>query len=125
MESKEIICGRCGQAAFLLRNPVYEGFSKIGDELSCSACGAVFASSAEYEVKQQQVIQVFTEEDRSEEIHVFKEDEYKCMCRYCRYYVVNPFMQWCSAHKKEVQATDSCSRFESIPEKQTPPTELF
>lgn len=108
----EIICSQCGAEAFLCREPVYEGFTKTGETLSCSACGAVFESEEEVPYKEKEAAPViFTDADRSEKVEVFDEGENRRLCRYCAEYVVNPFMQFCSRHKKEVQATDSCDDF--------------
>ena len=113
MSEVEIVCSACGQEAFLSRESVYEGFSKVGEELSCSACGFVFSSEEEVPFKKKKAAPViFTEADRSEKVEVFEEGEAGNLCRYCASYVVNPFVQFCSHHKKEVQATDSCSDFE-------------
>ena len=43
-KSLEIRCPSCNQDTLLLREPVYEGFTKTGETLACSACGLVFAS---------------------------------------------------------------------------------
>ena len=61
--------------------------------------------------------------DRSAEVAVFKENEKGRICRYCKNYIVNPFTQWCSRHKKEVEATDTCKQFKLKPEPddKTPP----
>lgn len=108
----EIICTHCGAEAFLKREPVYDGFKKTGETLSCSACGGLFASEEEVPFKNTAAApQIFTEADRSEKVRVFDEGENLHFCRYCANYVVNPFMQFCSHHKKEVQATDSCPEF--------------
>jgi hypothetical protein len=110
--SVEIICPHCGADAFLKREPVYEGFKKTGESLSCSACGGAFASEEEVPFKTAAAGPgIFTEADRSAAVKVFDEKERLRFCRYCVNYVVNPFMQFCSHHKKEVQATDSCPRF--------------
>lgn len=112
MKSVEIICSECGAEAFLSREPLYEGLKKTGEILSCSACGFVFASEAAVSYKEKEKApRVFTDADRSEKVEVFEEGENKRLCRYCAEYVVNPFMQFCSRHKKEVQATDSCADF--------------
>jgi len=114
----EIICPQCGAEAFLKREPLYEGLKKTGEELSCSACGFVFASEADVPFKRAAAApQVFTDADRSKKVKVFNEDENRRLCRYCANYVVNPFMQFCSHHKKEVQATDSCPQFRPAGEK--------
>jgi len=105
----------------LSREPVYEGLSKTGEKLSCSVCGVVFASEEEVPFKEKEAApKIFTDADRSEKVEVFAEDENKGLCRYCAEYVLNPFMQFCSLHKKEVQATDSCERFTPSSESDSP-----
>jgi hypothetical protein len=112
MQSVEIICSRCGAEAFLKRETAYDGFKKTGEELSCSACGFVFASEAEVPFKAlSNAPKIFTEADRPEKVKVFDEGENRTFCRYCTNYVVNPFVQFCSLHKREVQATDTCAQF--------------
>ena len=114
----EIVCTRCGAEAFLMREPVYEGFVKTGEALSCSVCGFVFTSEAIVPYKEKESApRVFTDADRTEAVKVFEEGENRRLCRYCSNYVVNPFMQFCSHHRKEVQATDSCAAFIPVSEK--------
>jgi hypothetical protein len=108
----EIVCSHCGADALLTREPVYEGLAKTGERLICSACGAEYPSEEAVPYAQKKSApQIFTDADRSESISLFEEGENKRLCRYCADYVVNPFMQFCSRHKKEVQATDSCNDF--------------
>ncbi|QHI68447.1 hypothetical protein [Tichowtungia aerotolerans] len=122
--SVEILCSECGTEAFLTREPVYEGLKKIGEKLSCSACGFVFPSPESVPYKEKEAVpQVFTDADRSEKVEVFEDGENRQFCRYCAEYVVNPFMQYCSFHKKEVQATDSCADFKPV--KDAPSSPLF
>ena len=109
----EIHCPQCGEESLLLREPVYDGFEKAGEELKCSACGHVFESEAEVPFKEKTEVEIFDESDKSPPAEVFSEDEHGVLCRYCRHYVVNPFTQWCHVHRKEVQATDSCDEFEA------------
>lgn len=112
----EIICSACGKESLLVRGPKYEGFKRVGEELACSACGHVYLSEAEVPFKAAMTVpKVFDETDRSATPDVFAGDERGRLCRYCRQYVVNPFRQWCGLHKKEVQATDTCSSFEPRP----------
>ena len=99
----------------LLRQPRYEGFTRVGESLSCASCGHVFASEEEVPFRQARVVQVFTDADRPKAVKVFKEGENTRLCRYCLNYVVNPFMQWCGHHKKEVEATDTCAAFQPKP----------
>jgi len=107
----EITCPACGQDSLLLRKPRYEGFTKAGEDLSCASCGHPFASEEEVPFRGKAVPRVFTDADKSRKIEVFTEDDKGRMCLYCASYIVNPFTQWCSRHKKEVQATDTCENF--------------
>ena len=118
MSAVEIICRNCGADTLLKRDAVYDGFSKVGEQLSCSSCGFEYSSEDEvpFKLKKAEPI-IFTEADRSAKIELFDEAENKRLCRYCANYIVNPFTQFCSARKKEVQATDSCNRFKPAEEK--------
>jgi hypothetical protein len=118
----EILCSACGAEAFLKREPVFEGLKKVGEELSCSACGVLFESEDQVVFKDRATApKIFTDADRSKKVEVFVEGENRTFCRYCANYVVNPFMQFCSHHKKEVQATDSCPKFSAAAEKPSKP----
>lgn len=113
--SGEIHCPACGREALLLREPVYEGFKKTGEQLLCASCRHPFASEDEVPFKNRPAVKVFSDADRSAAVKVFEEGEADRLCRHCASYVVNPFMQWCGRHKKEVQATDTCEQFEPKP----------
>lgn len=118
MSAVEIICRNCGADTLLKREAVYDGFTKTGDKLICSSCGFEYASEAEvpFKVKAEDP-RIFTDADRPEKVEVFDEGENSRLCRYCANYIVNPFTQFCSLNKKEVQATDTCGRFVKAAEK--------
>lgn len=111
----EIVCSACGKDTLLMRRPKYDGFTRVGESLTCSSCGHEYASEAEVPFKGKKAVRVFTDADRSAEVKVFHEDEKGRVCRYCASYLVNPFTQWCSLHRKEVEATDTCDRFTRRP----------
>jgi predicted RNA-binding Zn-ribbon protein involved in translation (DUF1610 family) len=106
----EIHCPGCGRDALLLRTPVYEGFKKTGVQLTCASCGFVFEREEDVPFMRPPVFSVFKEEDREQPVQVFDESLVP-FCHRCEHYVVNPFTQWCSVHRKEVLATDSCDQF--------------
>lgn len=114
-KSNELFCSACGREALLLRKPVYEGFKKTGELLTCSACGHVYDDEAAVPFKVKRTQTVFSEADRPRPVHVFEEGESQTLCRYCAHYVINPFMQWCGLHKKEVAATDTCTNYQKKP----------
>ncbi|MEI6892683.1 MAG: hypothetical protein V5783_10980 [Pontiella sp.] len=124
MKTVEIICRNCGADTLLQREAVYDGFTKIGEKRSCSACAFEYATEADVpfkEIKAPPII--FTDADRSAAVDVFDEGESNTLCHHCANYIVNPFTQFCSIHKKEVQATDSCSRF--VPAEEKTADDLF
>jgi len=110
----ELRCPACGRDSWLRRAPIYDGFTKTGEALTCALCGHAFASEAEIPFKDNRP-KVFSEADRPRPVKVFREDEKGQMCRYCAEYVVNPFLQRCGLHKCEVQATDTCPHFKPKP----------
>ena len=112
----EIICTACGREALLVREPVYDGLRKTGEVLKCSACGHVYADEGEIHFKTGEAPKVFDESDREHRPEVFEAGETERLCRHCAHYVVNPFMQWCGVHHREVEATDTCDDFEPRPE---------
>jgi hypothetical protein len=112
MSAVEILCRNCGADTLLKREAVYNGFTRTGERLICSSCGFEYASEADVPFKTAAPEpEVFTDADRSAKVDVFDEGENRRLCRYCANYIVNPFTQFCSIHKKEVQATDSCPQF--------------
>ena len=109
--SIEIRCPGCGDETLLLRQPIYEGFTKVGETLSCATCGYTFENEEDVPYKHQPSVQVFTDADRPAAVEVFSENEAERLCHRCVHYVVNPFMQWCGLHRREVEATDTCPSF--------------
>lgn len=110
-KSIEIICPACGQDALLKRTPRYEGFRRVGEDLSCSACGHSFADEAKVPFKPKQQSALFDRSELDSKPEIFKPDDTARLCRHCVHYVVNPFVQHCALQHKEVEATDSCARF--------------
>ena len=117
----EIICTACHADTLLVRKPRYEGFTRVGETLLCASCGHEFASEESVHFKVRRAVRVFSEADKSPGLKVFDEDEKGRLCRYCVNYIVNPFTQWCSHLRKEVEATDSCEHFAKRPEPKAPP----
>lgn len=108
----EIICTECGRESLLKREPQYGGFKKVGETLACASCGHEFASEDEVPFKQKAAPNIFDASDAPRTIKVFRENEAETLCRHCKHFVVNPFLQRCGKHGKIVEATDSCRDFE-------------
>ena len=110
--SVEIVCVACRQESLIKREPRYEGFKKVGETLTCASCGHEYASEAEVPFKQKAAPKVFDSSDAPRTIKVFRENEAERLCRHCRHFVVNPFLQRCGRSGKLVEATDTCRDFE-------------
>ena len=113
----EIICSACGADTFVRREPEYDGFVKKGETFICASCGHKYGSEAEVPFKQKKSLSIFSEADKFKKVEIFKSDEIGRNCRYCRHYVVNPFIQRCGLHNRVVQATDLCDKYEKAEEK--------
>jgi hypothetical protein len=109
-KSIEIICTACGEDALVRREPVYEGFKKIGERCFCSACGHEF-DPEEIPYKGKDKPRIFTADDASKDVEVFADEERARNCRHCMHYVVNPFVQRCGLHNRFIEATDICGDF--------------
>ncbi len=118
--SRTIICTACGQESLLKRVPRYAGFTRVGEILSCVACGQVFADEAAVPFKQKKTIAGLDSRQLRPPPRIFRSDENARLCRYCASYVVNPFVQRCARWQKEVEATDTCEHFS--PQPAPPPT---
>ena len=111
----EILCPACGEETLLKREPKYDGFKKVGESLLCASCGHEFAGEQDVPYRGRARPAVFDDADRPAAPRVFSGDENARMCRYCADYMVNPFVQRCVRHKREVQATDTCAQFRAKP----------
>ena len=112
-----MFCPSCGKDTLVLNEPVYDGFTRIGERTKCAICGHEFdipdEASEEESSEDKKLPSIFSEDDRPEKINLFGEDENRVLCRHCKHYTVNPFRQWCGHHAKEVEATDTCDQFEA------------
>ena len=114
--SLEIVCDTCGADTLLRREPVYDGFTKVGEALTCMACGHVFPDESSVPFKVARKVEIFTDADRTVDEEVFDTDADTRNCRHCKFYLKNPFTQWCSRHSKEVDAMDTCGDFVRKPD---------
>lgn len=76
----------------------YDGFTPVGEVEVCAFCGKELAASGA-EVAQEELPAGLRREGERQ------------VCYLCAHYVVNPFVQKCILHDREVEALDSCSSF--------------
>ncbi len=119
----EILCPVCGRETFLKRTPAYDGFRRVGETLSCAVCRHVFENEAAVPFKTKRKPAGFSRADLPPPPKVLRPEEVNAeisrLCRHCRHYVVNPFLQRCGLNNRVVEATDTCARFEARPPEQT------
>ena len=115
--SLEIICTACGADSLVRKEPIYEGLKKTGEKVFCAACGHEYSSDQVPYKEKAKAPQVFNDDDRPIKLDIFAEGDRQQNCRHCEHYVVNPFVQRCSLHDKEVDATDVCFDFNLKEEK--------
>jgi ribosomal protein S27E len=115
----EVACPACGEETFVKREPIYDGFKKVGEKRVCASCGHEFADEEEIPLGAPKKPSIFSDDDGPEILNIFGEDEKQKCCRYCKHYIVNPFLQRCGFHEKEIEATDLCDDFERLEEEET------
>ncbi|MDP3980019.1 MAG: hypothetical protein Q8Q33_01255 [Chlamydiota bacterium] len=94
-----ILCPHCHQETPLKSRKIYQGLTPVGFEYSCGFCQHELAEK-EIEWVEAQPLDVIDTSDAGR------------ICQYCHHYVLNPFTQRCMIWHKDVNATDSCERFE-------------
>lgn len=108
-----LFCPVCAKETLVIKEPVYEGFTRVGERMKCAVCGHCMAAPAAPPPPAKKVPALFADDDLPAPVKLFAEGENRTICRYCRNYLINPFKQWCGLHLKEVEATDTCGQFEA------------
>jgi rubredoxin len=108
--SKKIFCPSCRQESAVKVVKKYDGFTLVGEIDTCAFCGY------EFNEEEPEVI-------RDSPPGWVNDKELKKVCHRCQNYVINPFIQKCVLHQREVEATDTCEDFSlsPAPEKETEP----
>ena len=115
--SLEIRCKACNRLALARAEPVYEDFKKVAETFVCTACGHRYPSREKTPfVDTDGRPRIFSEADKPSAVKVFKSEERRRSCAWCRHFIVNPFYQRCGLNNREVAATDVCARFTAKPE---------
>ena len=99
--SKKIFCPSCRQESAVKVVKKYDGFTLIGEMDICAFCGYEFGEEEPEIIKERPPGWV-------------NDKDLKKLCRHCRHYVINPFVQKCVLHDREVEATGTCRDF-SLP----------
>ena len=105
MKGARILCPECSQESVLKVVKKFDGFMVIGESRVCALCGHEFPDG---EIP-------FLERERSD----FFDDVGKGnVCRNCVSFAVNPWVQKCVIKDEEVDALDTCDKFEKKKERE-------
>jgi len=99
--SEKIFCPACRQESAVKVVKKYEGFTLVSEIETCAFCGYEFIEEEPEVIKERPPGWV-------------NDEELKKLCHRCRHYVINPFVQKCVLHNREVEATGTCRDF-SLP----------
>ncbi len=105
---QRIFCPHCQQESALQAVKRYDGFTLVGQTLSCGFCGHEFVDEEPPPI--------------AAEVPDWADDrDVRRVCHRCRHYVKNPFAQKCGRSGREVEALDTCSNFSARPPPPPPP----
>lgn len=124
-EGERFHCPSCGEAAFVRKKKIMDGWTVTGEEAVCSFCGAAVpngengTTSAREEkttdgTSAKSSLLAFFGEDENlvEKRPVFEEAE-KHFCRDCVFAIANPFAIICTKSGEEVQPMADCAAFQA------------
>jgi len=114
----EIKCPFCEKEAFAVKETEMDGWTKKGEILKCSSCGAKLADISKVDPLSLKIVSTekldklasFLGTDKV--VHkAIESDGEKAFCKDCKYYIKHPFMNRCSLHTREVGPMDDCADF--------------
>jgi hypothetical protein len=117
----EIICKHCGENSFLVKKTIMDGWTKVGEVLTCSSCSMEIEKicneeklSEKQEIKSLSLDKLsgFLGTELEEKPTINMEEDEKYFCRDCKHYISHPFLDRCSLHQTEVNPMDDCKSFE-------------
>jgi len=113
------LCKGCGQQCLFISKPVFDGFTKVGEVETCTACGHSQSPLASDKpepanktpAKNEAFDRIFADVE-PERIRIEGQDDEVRFCRHCKNYLINAWNQRCGISLEEVSATDTCDKFE-------------
>jgi len=112
-------CPHCGQDVFLVKKTLMDGWAKLGDMLSCSACTEKIADieadnpieSANNKSESANKLAIFLDTEKESAPALAADDSEKLFCRDCNHLVQHPFLIRCNLHQKDVNPMADCPDF--------------
>ena len=116
------VCPACNEESFIKLKPVLDGWTKIGEILTCGLCEhklcdyeqvAPEATIAEPNSKTSALADLLGGVEVEKPVIEITEAERR-FCRDCQHFIVHPFMSRCTLHDKQVNPMDDCSDFQRL-----------
>lgn len=110
-------CPHCGNSSFLKKESVMDGWTKVGDILSCASCSAKIVDIEEDKKKEdsQQNSSMALADllgmEKEEKLSIEASEEEKRFCRDCAHFISHPFLDRCSLHETDVNPMEDCAEF--------------
>lgn len=117
---KSVVCPHCGERTVIKEKKIFDdGFSLKEIKFLCGLCGGEVEKSNGSEKKDAGASSAAAERlsallggEKVQKMVLAPEEDDGHFCLHCRHYIKHPFLTRCALTLKEVQATDSCGKFE-------------
>jgi len=116
-----IRCPHCGEDTVVKTKPKMEGWTRVGDVLTCALCGAELGVPEEGKSpasSRSAALAALLGEKPEQKLRLDPGSEHKRFCRNCRKRIEHPFVLRCGRDGREIDPGSCCEDFE--PEKETP-----
>ena len=118
---RKVLCPHCGEKTIAKEKKLLdENFSPVGVKFVCAFCGgelemasAAYASSPSKEQEAAERLSRLLGGEKAAKAAFVPEADDGHFCLHCKNFVKHPFMNRCGLTMKEVQAIDSCEKFEA------------
>lgn len=114
-----IRCPHCGEDTVVKSKPKMDGWTRIGDVLTCVLCGAELGAPEEEKSSASAstaALAALLGEKPEPKFRIDPGSEHRRFCRNCRKRIEHPFVLRCGRDGREIDPSGCCDAFE--PEKE-------
>ena len=109
-----ITCPHCGQNTVVKLKPKMDGWTRVGDVLSCAFCGAELGTPAKETSgagKKSAALAALLGEELTAGPSLAPGEDHKRFCRNCKNLIEHPFLLRCARDGREVYPGGCCEHF--------------
>ena len=111
---ERITCPHCGENTIVKLKPKMDGWTRVGDVLSCAFCGAELGTpekNAPSASKKSSALAALLGEELSAAPSLAPGEGHKRFCRNCKNLIEHPFLLRCARDGREVDPGGCCEHF--------------